>query len=371
MITRKPQTSRSALYSVDLFCGAGGLSLGLKRAGFDSLYAADWDKWSSKTYEHNFPNKLIEQRDVAKISIDEIRSRLGNRQRDVALVCGGPPCQGFSIQRRGARRDQRNDLVLDFARLAAAINPPMILMENVPGLLGLRGRSIWNKFRRILESAGYTIQSAVLDAADYGVPQFRRRAIVVAWNFPASVPFEFPAKLSSEPNWATVRDAIGNLPPPAEDFRAHGRFANHLKVKITEVNQLRISHVPEGGGRKDIPAALQLPCHRNNLTHRHLDVFGRMRWDTPAPTITAMFDNFTRGRFAHPEQDRSITGREGARLQSFPDSFRFLGPKKDVARQIGNAVPPRLAEVIGRSLSRWYFSAQSASEPQRSITSLR
>ena len=121
-------------------------------------------------------------------------------------------------------------------------------------------------------------------------------------------------------------------------------------MRISDLNRQRIGHVPPGGGRLDIPEELQLPCHRNAGAHRHLDVFGRMEWDRPGPTITALFDSFSRGRFAHPERDRAITGREGARLQSFPDDFVFEGAKKQVARQIGNAVPPLLAQALGRAL---------------------
>ena len=158
------------------------------------------------------------------------------------------------------------------------------------------------------------------------------------------LPFANPGLASAGP-----RDALAGLPPPLADFTEHPQYHNHLRVKMSERNIERIRFVPEGGGRLDIPEELQLNCHRG-AAHRHLDVFGRMRWDEPGPTITAMFDNFTRGRFAHPSEDRSITGREGARLQSFPDWFKFKGPKKDVARQIGNAVPPQLAEALGREL---------------------
>ena len=182
------------------------------------------------------------------------------------------------------------------------------------------------------------------------MPQHRLRAFLVAWRKDRLPLFEFPKPTHDANTWLTVRSAIGDLPEPPNDFKEHPAYPNHTRVRISQLNELRISHVPEGGGRKDIPVELQLDCHKNDNGHRHLDVYGRMSWSNPSPTITAMFDNFTRGCFAHPSSDRSITGREGARLQSFPDDFRFLGGKKDVARQIGNAVPPRLARHLGEAI---------------------
>jgi DNA (cytosine-5)-methyltransferase 1 len=149
----------------------------------------------------------------------------------------------------------------------------------------------------------------------------------------------------------TVRDAIGHLPsPPKDGDIEHPDFANHRRVKITPINELRISHVPQGGGWQDIPEDLQLECHKKHRGQGHIDVFGRLHWRRPARTITAVFDSFSRGQYAHPVEHRAITSREAASLQSFPESFRFIGPKKDVARQIGNAVPPKLAEAIGGAI---------------------
>jgi DNA (cytosine-5)-methyltransferase 1 len=329
--------------SVDCFSGAGGLSLGLSWVGFHPIAAFDADPIACETFNANIRRVAIA---TTLDAIDPATIR-ENRRKRVDLVCGGPPCQGFSMQRRGSRHDSRNVLVVDFVRFALSISPRLIVIENVPGLLGERGRSQLSAAASLLTDAGYQWVSAVVDAADYGVPQRRLRAIVVAWDPDDAKPFEFPMGLSEPAR--TVREAIGDLPEPPPDYSEHPRYPNHIRVRMSDRNLERISHVPPGGGRLDIPEDLQLPCHRQS-DHRHLDVFGRMEWDKPAPTITAMFDNFTRGRFAHPSADRSITGREGARIQSFPDDFRFTGPKKDVARQIGNAVPPQLAASIGHSL---------------------
>jgi DNA (cytosine-5)-methyltransferase 1 len=334
---------------VDLFCGAGGLSLGLKDAGFTPVFAADLDPYACETYKANLGHH-IRKTSVTDISAAMICDATGLTPGQFAVVCGGPPCQGFSIQRRGERADSRNSLVINLATIAVALRPAFILIENVPTLLGARGKVELSHAFEIMRAARYEYQARVLDAADYGVPQHRRRAFVIAWRSEDVEGFAFPNPTHSEAQYLTVADAFRGLPDPLADGTRHPNFHNHVKVKISLINEERIATVPPGGGRIDIPEHLQLPCHRNANGHRHLDVFGRMEWHKPAPTITAMFDNFTRGRFAHPERHRSITAREGARLQSFPDSFAFHGPKKDVARQIGNAVPPLLARRMGESI---------------------
>lgn len=335
--------------TVDLFCGAGGLSLGLKDAGFTPVFAADSDQYACATYKANL-GEHVWKCSVPDISASSICRETGLAAGQFAVVCGGPPCQGFSIQRRGERADSRNSLIIDFARVAVELRPAFILIENVPTLLGARGKAELTSAIEIMSAADYEYETRVLDAADYGVPQHRRRAFVVAWRSEDVPGFDFPKASHNERNYQTVADALRGVPEPLGSFAKHPDFHNHIKVKISPINEERISYIPPGGGRTDLPERLQLPCHKNANGHRHLDVFGRMEWDKPAPTITAMFDNFTRGRFAHPDHNRCITGREGARLQSFPDAFEFRGPKKDVARQIGNAVPPLLARKLGDAI---------------------
>ena len=337
----------TAYRAVDLFCGAGGLSLGLQRAGFQVAYASDLDAIACETYRQNLGSH-IEHADIANLTASHILAKSRAEIGELAVVAGAPPCQGFSVQRRGSTIDSRNDLVLRFYELALELRPKAILMENVVTLFGIRGRSETAGAERMCTSAGYSLHRAILDANQFDVPQHRRRAFMVAIRGDVASRFEFPAPQNKRP--LTVRDAIGDLPSPPRDYTNSSHIANHIRVKISDLNTLRISHVPPGGGRQDIPFELQLPCHQKNDGHRHLDVYGRMRWDSPAPTITAMFDNFTRGRFAHPSEDRPITGREGARLQSFPDSFHFVGPKKTVARHIGNAVPPNLAFHVANAI---------------------
>lgn len=326
---------------VDCFAGAGGLSLGLVGAGWRPILAFDHDPLACETYRRNLGGHVV-HRDLGAVVANGVDLRPD-------LVAGGPPCQGFSTQRRGPAEDKRNDLVGAYFEFAVSLKPAVILMENVPGVLGERGKAGMAQVHRRLADHGYEFAAEVVQAADFGLPQRRRRAIVVAWDPSRSKPFAFSDLERSSPR--TVRDAIADLPEPTLDFADHPTYPNHVRVRMSERNIERISHVPPGGGRLNIPEHLRLACHRDSA-HRHLDVYGRLSWDEPAGTITAMFDNFTRGRFAHPDQDRNLTNREGARIQSFPDEFVFAGPKKDVARQIGNAVPPHLARVIGRQLRR-------------------
>lgn len=336
--------------AADLFSGAGGLSLGFNQAGFEVVFAADNDKESLETYAHNlgahaYPLDLTNG--CPKTIAKQIREKAG----DIDALIGGPPCQGFSLQRRGSSDDPRNHLLLRHVQIGLALNVKALLIENVPTILGSRGATQLNEALSLLADASYAVASTVLQAADYGVPQLRRRAFVVAFrrDFPSD--FRFPEPIFSPSRYATVRQALRGLPQAPADHSPHPEIPNHQRRKISEINLKRLSYVPEGGGRLDVPEELRLPCHRKDNGHRHLDVYGRMIWDKPAPTITAMFDNFTRGRFAHPSETRNITNREGARLQSFPDYFVFIGNQKSVARQIGNAVPPMLAAAVARAIS--------------------
>jgi len=335
----------SEITFVDGFAGAGGLSLGLHQVGLRSLLAFDNDPVACQTLERNLGGRVVNG-SLSSIDPQVLKHDLGVPD----VVVGGPPCQGFSTQRRGERGDVRNDLVTQYFEFALAIRPRAIIMENVPGVLGARGHGHMSEVFSMLDDSGYRVDHRVVDTATLGVPQRRRRAIIAAWDPDRALPFDFDALTAVRPS-RTVRDAISDLPSPPEDYSEHPRFANHVRVRMHEINLRRISYVPPGGGRLDIPEHLQMACHRDS-DHRHLDVFGRLQWDQPAGTITAMFDNFTRGRFAHPAEDRNITNREGARLQSFPDDYVFAGAKKQVARQIGNAVPPMLARSIGQQVIR-------------------
>jgi DNA (cytosine-5)-methyltransferase 1 len=337
----------SSLNVVDLFCGAGGMSLGFKKAGFNILYAVDSDQKAISTYKANLGD-YAEVGDIYSLNVSDIKAKIG-RGRDVDIVIGGPPCQGFSIQRRGSDKDERNNLVLEYARVVAGIKPKVFVMENVGGLLSSRGDEVLGKFKSILSKKGYSFYIKKIDASNFGVPQARKRVFFIGVNEKSvTKEYEFPSpipKYLKTP--VTVRDSIFDL----KDVSDEG-VPNHRSDKLSEINLQRIRSITEGQGRDSLPEHLQLACHKNNKSHRHLDTYGRMAWAGLAPTITARFDSFSRGRFGHPVNDRSITLREGARLQTFPDKFVFIGTKVEVARQIGNAVPPVLAKEIAKSIKK-------------------
>jgi len=344
--------ARSNLAAIDLFCGAGGLSLGLKQAGFKVVSAIDSDPVSIQTY-----SKAIGDHarcgDMRDVSGNELLRSAGLSVGECSLLAGGPPCQGFSVQRRGDRKDERNFLVLEFLRLVEETRPHFFLMENVGGLLSKHGKPFLEEISRRAASLNYVIHIALLDAAEFGVPQHRKRAFLVgerSRDLIGRFSFPNPTHIGA---LRTVSDAIGDLESPPIDGSPHPRIPNHYReARLSSLNIERIRHVPPGGGRIHIPEHLQLKCHTNNPKHRHLDVYGRLHWDRPSVTLTARFDSFTRGRFGHPVEHRSITIREGARIQTFPDWFVFSGNREQGARQVGNAVPPLLAERMGDSIRR-------------------
>lgn len=334
------------LSAVDCFCGAGGLSLGLEKAGFDVRLSFDNDQVAVDTYRKNLGGRA-ELLDASTLSGHQIKELAGLAKGQLDLLAGGPPCQGFSLQRRGAREDPRNKLMLRYLDWISVLRPRSFLIENVAAVGSLRGRDVTSTLKEHVHKLGYSVDSAVLDAAHFGVPQHRKRMIIVGFRDLSA--FVWPKKLRGSPR--TVRQALKGLPAPPEDGSPHSAVPNHYREsRLSKLNIERIRHVPEGGGRLDLPDHLVLNCHRG--THRHLDTYGRLAWDKPAGTITARFDSFTRGRFGHPVEDRSITLREGARLQTFPDDFVFLGNREEGARLIGNAVPPKLAFHIGKALAQ-------------------
>jgi DNA (cytosine-5)-methyltransferase 1 len=335
--------------AIDLFSGAGGLSLGLSQAGFTVAAALDNDAVAVASYRRNIGDHASTA-PIEEVSAADLLARAGLGRGEVTLLAGGPPCQGFSLQRRGDRDDPRNVLVLQFLRMVEEIRPRFFLMENVGGLLTKHGKELLREFSLRASRLDYVIHVDLLNAADHGVPQVRKRAFLVGEHAPGlNTRFSFPAALGGKRK--TVRDAIGDLPSPPADGRPHPSYQGHYREgRLSAVNAERIRHVPEGGGREHLPEHLQLDCHKNNPGHRHMDVYGRLAWDEPSVTLTARFDSFTRGRFAHPREHRSLTVREGARIQTFPDTFHFEGNREEGARQVGNAVPPLLARRLGEAI---------------------
>ncbi len=332
--------------AIDAFCGAGGLSLGLKNAGFDVIAAFDNDGPSVATYKENFGDYVFAA-NAESLTGQELRVLSNLRGHDLDLFAGGPPCQGFSKQKRGAHLgDPRNKLVLDFLRLVQELMPRVFLLENVPMVAQVRGKHLLDEFHGLER---YDLVGHFYVAADYGVAQNRERFILVGTRDDVEGGFHVPPPSD---NAVTVRDAIGDLPEPPDNYSSHPEYANHQAARVTQPNIERFSHVPEGGGWQDIPYELRLPCHQRADTRKGgwPDVYGRLRWDSQCPTITGGFDSFTRGRYGHPESDRPLTPREAARIQGFPDDHVFLGTRHDVRHQIGNAVPPPLAHAVGSAI---------------------
>lgn len=348
-------SSGRKLTALDLFSGAGGFSLGLVSAGFTVLGAFDnWDK-AVETYSLNFSHPVF-KKDLSKLSGAELLSNIDSVPAQIDLIVGGPPCQGFSIQRIGSDHDSRNHLVIEFARLVSEIKPSMFLMENVPGLLGKRGKELVTEFFALLKNAGYEISSTIINAADYGVPQLRKRVVIAGWE-KGELGFAFPSPSVMPKNYLTVAEALKGLPSPPEDCTPHASDLLHRKTRLSTLNQRRMELIPPGGGMQDLPDELKVKCHRvgaEKIGHRY--VYGRLASDKPSATITARFDSFTRGKFGHPVEPRNITLREGARLQSFPDSFIITGTQEEIAAQIGNAVPPRVATALAQAAALYLTS---------------
>lgn len=338
-------------FCADAFAGAGGLSLGLREAGFHLAYAFDANATAVQTYNRNL-GKHAEVKLIEEITADAIKKRLPNGCERLDLLAGGPPCQGFSKQKRGAHNgDERNRLVIDFANLIDAVQPRYFLLENVAMLGQKRGKLYAD---RVLVHLGkeYRFYAQFYNSADFGLAQTRDRFIIVGEHRGLEPRFSVPAPTVRK--WRTVGSVLKGLPEPPEDCTEHPRYANHYRSKVTPANIERFSHVPQGGGWQDIPMSLRLPCHQtvDPRSGGWPDVYGRLRLDGQCPTITAGFDSFTRGRYGHPIANRALTPREAARLQGFPDDFVFEGNRWDVRLQIGNAVPPPLAAVIGRQIVR-------------------
>ena len=333
------------LTCVDAFCGAGGLSLGLRQAGFRTLAAFDAQPFAVRTFTENVsPNAFV-------ANAEEVSGTELTRGEQLDLLAGGPPCQGFSRQKRGAHLgDHRNDLVIEFARLVNETKPRFFMLENVDQLGQKRGRGFVARLQRLL--ADYDLHPHFYNSADYGVPQTRVRYIIVGRHRSLDAPFVPPP--ATAPQWSTIGECLDGLPEPPLDGSEHPTIANHYRAHVRAANLERFAHVPQGGGWEDIPFELRLKCHQrvNRDAGGWPDVYGRLRADGQAPTITGGFDSFTRGRYGHPFHNRPLTPREAARIQGFPDSFRFFGTRSEIRHQIGNAVPVPLSRAIAVAVAR-------------------
>ena len=375
--------------SLDLFAGAGGITLGFKKAGIKSIGAVEIDRFAAETFRYNFPDVPLYNRDIYSFSDKEILERFSG----VDIIAGGPPCQGFSVAGPSQYGiiDQRNTLIMEFFRFIKVLKPKICVLENVKGILSGKmnaSQKALNTYLDALEAIGYTSKVFVLQAADFGVPQYRERVVVISAQESKHIPESITGEFAGEENWVKIKDVFGDLPlihagegtndhvdyisPPLSAYQEYirqgsGGVTNHIAMKHTKRLIERFNCIPQGGSLLDAPSE-HGQRQRNgsglDVNKRYKTNNQRLHPERVSNIITASFQS----TFVHPYLNRNLTAREGARLQSFPDSFHFCGPRTLMSKsllikenredeiglsqynQIGNAVPPRMAEAIAKSI---------------------
>jgi len=354
------EDEREKPVAVDLFCGAGGLSLGLERAGFSVAAGIEIDEEIGKTYKANHPNTKLIPKDIKQVTGDEILEMAGKSKID--LIAGCPPCQGFSsLTSKYRKEDSRNVLILEMARLIERLKPSMVMLENVAGLAN-RGSKLLNEFVSRLEAMGYDVNKDVLQMADYGIPQSRRRLVLLAG---MGFRIEFPQRTHSRTGdkekklkpWVKLEEVIKEMRNPvtlAESFERGGpqKFNWHVVSELKEISRKRMGALAAGNNRFSLPRELKPKCHVNNKKG-FSNVYGRLSWDKTSPTITSGVTTPAMGRFGHPDELRTLSIREAAIIQTFPNNYRFKTNYMKTARElVGNALPPRFAEQAGMECLR-------------------
>lgn len=338
----------------DLFSGCGGLSAGFEASGqFEGIYAADNDRWANMTYAANLSHEP-EALDFLSLNTPELRQEWADKIRKSAggrkiLLAGGPPCQGFSshVKTRGDLRG-RNQLFTRFGELAIALAPDVIMIENVADLVSARSWDLFADLRDQLESHGYSVRARIINMAQLGVPQERFRTVVLASREQTPT---FPEVQNQQGSFSTVRDWIGDLVPIASGEKNDGDPMHETSKHRASTIEI-LKRVPKDGGSR--PQGVGPAClDKTYGSHGgYTDVYGRLAWDSTAPTITARCRTPSCGRFTHPHQDRGLSAREAALLQTFPENWHFHGPFDDRYKQIGNAVPPLAARAFAEHIAR-------------------
>ena len=337
------------MQALDFFCGAGGLTRGLLDAGIEVVAGVDNDPRVGATYKHNnSPSRFI-CADIRTVSVTGLRAKHGITGDQPVLYSACTPCQPFSTlnpQRKDG--DKRRFLLLAFADVINRAPPDYLVIENVPGLRNATGREVFQEFEQTLARQGFRSDAAMLDAKDFGVPQTRKRFVLIASRHGQP---HLPAPTTEPDEFATVSDAIRRFPVLDHGGR-NDHYKNHVARQLPPHHLRIVKAIPsDGGSRADVQdTSILLKCHQKN-PKAHRDVFGRMAWQRPAPTLTCRCTDVYCGRFIHPEQNRGISVREAAAIQTFDDDYEFFGGSiLEQARQIGNAVPVRLARQLAESV---------------------
>lgn len=337
--------------AIDLFCGIGGLSYGFNKSGIEIKAGIDIDESCQYAFETNCKSKFI-SKDISNITGNELNALY--HEKDIKVLVGCAPCQPFSSYsyKNDKQKDQRWKLLYEFSRLIKEVNPVIVSMENVPTLLNFKKAPVFSNFVKSLKDDGYFVWYSIVYAPDYGIPQKRKRLVLLA-SKKGEIKLLPPTHKAEQ--YISVRDAIGNLDKIKSGETSENDFL-HRASKLSEKNLKRIKQSKQGGSwKRDWDENLKLECHKNEKGKNYVSIYGRMKWSEPSPTMTTLCTGIGNGRFGHPEQDRAISLREAAIFQSFPSDYKFVDKPENLkvvqlSRHIGNAVPPRLGEIIGQSI---------------------
>ncbi|MGO0790050.1 DNA cytosine methyltransferase [Herbaspirillum seropedicae] len=341
-----------AIQVFDFFSGCGGTSCGFEQAGMKIVLGLDFDHDSANTFQANFPRASFIREDIRALSTDVLAPFMKNRRHPV-LFSGCAPCQPFSKQNKHTdESDDRRYLLDEFARFVKAWRPEYVFVENVPGMqkIAQEKSGPLPSFLRLLKRLGYKFSFGVIPAMSYGVPQKRDRFVLLA-SLDEKIHLPTATHGPDLKPYTTVRTWIDGL-PPLQAGEVSEEDPDHAAASLSELNLLRIRSTPEGGGRHDWPQELWLDCHKTHSGHS--DVYGRLAWDRPAAGLTTKCISYSNGRFGHPVEDRALSIREAACLQTFPRDYVFRGQLKSRARQVGNAVPPLMAKRVGKQIISHY-----------------
>lgn len=353
MKTRKIKAKRSVPKHsiVDMFCGIGGLTHGLKKEGMKVVAGYDIDKSCKFSYEANNEGSVFIDKDIEQVHKKELLKHF--TKDEIKILVGCAPCQPFSTYSR--KRDKKDDwkLLYAFGRLVKEVKPDIVSIENVPELANEKRFNVFHDFINLLEENDYSVSWEIVKCQDYGIPQNRSRLVLLASKFGE---IKLIPKTHAKKEYKTVKETISKLPIiKAGGFSKKDRL--HVASQLSPKNLRRIKASKPGGSWRDWDKKLIASCHKSKKGKTYMSVYGRMEWGKPSPTITTQFYGFGNGRFGHPTQNRAISIREGALLQTFPKGYKFIAPKEKVnirklGRHIGNAVPVKLGQIVAKSIKK-------------------